>query len=56
MLLDPQNPRLKPLWVRILIVAAPLVLAAAGFDQGSVAAGVIFGLLGGFAFSRLFLP
>ncbi|MEZ5685596.1 MAG: hypothetical protein R3D78_06730 [Paracoccaceae bacterium] len=56
MWLDPQNPRLRPLWIRCLIVAVPLIGSAASFDQGSVPFGVIFGLAGGFAFRRLFLP
>lgn len=56
MFLDPQHPRLRPLWVRCVIVAIPLLASAASFDQGSVPLGVIFGLAGAFAFRRLFLP
>lgn len=51
-LLDPDAPLI---W-RIVQTAVPFIGAAAGFANGSVAVGVVFGLAGAFVFQRLFLP
>ncbi len=55
-MIDFQNPLLRPLWVRILIVAVPLILSATAFSTGWVFLGAPLGLVGGFVFRRLFLP
>jgi hypothetical protein len=55
-MIDFQNPLLRPLWVRILIVAVPLILSATAFATGWVFLGAGLGLVGGFVFRRLFLP
>ncbi|MDF1620581.1 hypothetical protein [Pseudothioclava nitratireducens] len=56
MILDPQSRYLRPLWVRIAVVAVPLIAAAAAFDQGYVFVGAGLALVSGFVFRRLFLP
>ncbi|MBW0157136.1 hypothetical protein OE699_05855 [Sedimentimonas flavescens] len=56
MLLDPQSPALRALWVRILIAAVPLLAAAASFRTGYVFLGAFFAIVSGWVFRRLFLP
>lgn len=53
--LDADHPLLRPVWVRLLIVAIPLVAAAAGFANGAVALSVLFIAAGAFLFQRLIL-
>lgn len=55
MILDPQHPLLRPLWVRILVTALPFCAAAWFFATGSVAGGAVFTILSGFVFRALFL-
>ncbi|MFI0397353.1 hypothetical protein [Paracoccus jiaweipingae] len=45
----------SPLWWRLLVTAVPFCAAAYGLSEGSVPAGLVFGLAGGFVFHRLFL-
>lgn len=53
--LDPDHPLLRPVWVRLLIVALPLLAAAAGFATGHVAWSVVFIAAGAFLFQVLIL-
>jgi hypothetical protein len=55
-MIDFQNPLLRPVWVRILVVAVPLVLSATAFATGWVFPGAGLALLGGYVFRKLFLP
>lgn len=53
--LDPDHPLLRPVWVRLLVVAIPTIAAAAGFATGAVALSVLFIAIGAFLFQRLVL-
>ncbi|MDO5631161.1 MAG: hypothetical protein Q4G22_04915 [Paracoccus sp. (in: a-proteobacteria)] len=44
-----------PLWLRMLIVAVPLLMSAYEFATGSVFWGVLFGGVGGYMFHLFFL-
>ncbi|MFB2532765.1 hypothetical protein ACEYYB_09000 [Paracoccus sp. p4-l81] len=55
MLIDPQAPFFRPLWVRILVVAVPLVWAVVEFAAASPGFGLIFGAAGAYLFYQLFL-
>ncbi len=46
MLVDPNNPFFKPLWVRLLCVAAPLAWAAVELANGSAFWAILFGAAG----------
>lgn len=54
-LIDTEHPMLKPLWVRILIVAICAAWAAFEFTAGSSAWGGAFLALGAYAFWAFFL-
>lgn len=53
--LDPDHPMLRPLWVRLLIVALCFGAAAVDFVYGSPGFGVIFGAMGVYALYMFFL-
>ena len=53
--LDTDHPVLRPVWVRLLIVALPLLAAAAGFGTGHVFWSVVFIAAGAFLFQVLIL-
>lgn len=53
MWLDPDHPLLRPIWVRLLVVAIPLLAAAASFANGSVGWSLPFIALGAWLFQRL---
>lgn len=55
MLIDPNAPFFRPLWVRVLCTAAPLLWAAVEFSNGSVFWAVLFAAAGGYLFYELFL-
>ena len=52
---DAAAPMLRPLWVRVLIVAVCAIWAAVEFLTGSGLWGVVFLALGGYAFWGFFL-
>lgn len=52
---DPDHPLLRPMWVRLLLVAIPLIAAAASFANGSVGWSLPFIAAGAFLFQRLVL-
>lgn len=52
---DPDHPLLRPLWVRLIVVALPFLGAAAGFANGAVAVSVLFIAGAAFLFQRLIL-
>lgn len=54
-MLDPDHPLLRPMWVRLLIVALPFLGAAASFANGSVGWSLPFIALGAWLFQRLVL-
>lgn len=53
--LDADHPMLRPLWVRVLIVAACAAWAAFEFRSGSGLWGAVFLALGVYAFWGFFL-
>ena len=53
--LDTDHPMLRPLWVRVLIVAVCAVWAAVEFSTGSPLWGAVFLAFGGYAFWGFFL-
>jgi hypothetical protein len=53
--LDPDHPMLRPLWVRILLVAACAGWAVVEFSTGSPFWGVIFLGLGAYAAWAFFI-
>lgn len=53
--LDADHPLLRPFWVRLLIVALPLLAAAAGFATGHVFWSVVFIAAGAFLLQVLIL-
>lgn len=55
MWLDPDHPLLRPIWVRLLLVAIPLIAAAASFARGSVGWSLPFIAAGAWLFQRLVL-
>ncbi|MCL7464021.1 MULTISPECIES: hypothetical protein [Paracoccaceae] len=55
-MIDPQHPLLRPLPMRLLVVAVPLAGAAYAFATGWVFPGAGLTLLSGWVFRRLFLP
>lgn len=52
---DLDAPVFRPVLVRLILVALPLLWAAYEFATGSVFWGVLFGGVGGYLFHRLFL-
>ncbi|MDO5705517.1 MAG: hypothetical protein Q4G49_10670 [Paracoccus sp. (in: a-proteobacteria)] len=55
MMIDPDAPLFRPLLVRMLIVAAPLLWSAYEFATGSVFWGALFGGVTGYLFHLFFL-
>lgn len=55
-MIDPDHPLLRPLPVRLVLVAVPLVLSALAFSFGWVFPGAALALAGGYVFRVLFLP
>lgn len=55
MWLDPDHPLLRPMWVRLLIVAIPFLAAAGSFATGSVGWSLPFIAAGAWLFQRLVL-
>lgn len=53
--LDNEHPIFRPLWVRILVVAAALGWAILEFVAGSSMWGTLFGALGAYAIWGLFI-
>ncbi|MDO5647607.1 hypothetical protein [Paracoccus sp. (in: a-proteobacteria)] len=54
-MLNPDSPILRPLAVRLILVALPFCAAAYGFRSGSMLWGIIAGAVAAFLFHRLFL-
>ncbi|UFM64704.1 hypothetical protein LOS78_13570 [Paracoccus sp. MA] len=55
MLVDPQHPFFRPLWVRVLCVLLPLLWAGFEAASGSVFWAILFGAAGVYLFVTLFL-
>ncbi len=55
MLIDPQNPFFRPLWVRILCVILPLGWAGVEFFNGATFWGTLFLAGGVYLFLALFI-
>lgn len=55
MLIDPNHPFFRPLWVRVLTVALPLAWAGFEASSGAYAWAVMFGAAGLYALWALFL-
>lgn len=55
-MIDPQHPIFRPLAVRLVAVALPLLASALAFSTGWVFPGAALALLTGWVFRRLFLP
>ncbi|SDD20856.1 hypothetical protein SAMN05421538_101106 [Paracoccus isoporae] len=55
MLVDPNNPFFRKLWVRILCVVLPLAWAGVEFANGAVAWGMVFAAAGAYLFAVLIL-
>lgn len=49
------DPLFRPLWLRLVLLALPLLAAAYAFAVGSVGWGIPLGLLAGGVFQRMFL-
>lgn len=55
MLIDPQNPFFRPLWVRILCVALPLAWAGVELSNGATFWAVLFAAAGVYLAYALFI-
>ena len=55
MLIDPNHPFFRPLWVRVLTVAVPLGWAMFEASTGALAWAIMFGAAGLYALWALFL-
>ncbi|WP_415182708.1 hypothetical protein [Phaeovulum sp.] len=55
MWIDPQHPIFRPIAVRLVAVAVPLLAGAMFFATGWVYPGAGLTIIGGFMFKRLFL-
>ncbi|MDO5605110.1 MAG: hypothetical protein Q4G25_08120 [Paracoccus sp. (in: a-proteobacteria)] len=55
MLLDPNHRLLRPLWVRLVIVALPFLWSIFEFSQGAMVWAVLFGALGAWLFHTLIM-
>jgi len=54
-LLDPDHPAFRPLWVRLLVVGLSGGWAVVEFVAGSVAWGMLFAAIAGYAAWKLFI-
>lgn len=55
MLIDPQNPFFRPLWIRVLCVLLPLLWAGVEFRNAAPFWGVLFAAAGLYLFYALFI-
>ena len=55
MLIDPQNPFFRPLWVRLLCVLLPLAWAGVEAAGGAIFWAILFAAAGIYLFVALFI-
>lgn len=55
MLIDPQNPFFRPLWVRLLCVLAPLLWAGVEASNGAIFWAILFAAAGIYLLVMLFI-
>lgn len=54
-MIDPNAPFLRPLWLRLLLVAVPLGLSAVAMSNGALVWAILSGGVGAYLFWALFL-